>query len=151
VSDLHAYLRAADDVAAKVIDGEAIIINLTTGNYYSTDQVGAVIWELIQQGRHNAEAIIASVTGRYDVARDQAQRDVQRLVEQLRHENLVSESSDPPAAGAGEEAKGAAVRAPYVTPALNVFRDMGDLLALDPPVPGLGDIAWKSDDEDPSR
>ena len=30
-----------EEVAAKVIDGEAIIINLTTGVYYSMDGVGA--------------------------------------------------------------------------------------------------------------
>ena len=38
-------------------------------------------------------------------------------------------------------------KAPYEIPKLNIYRDMGDLLALDPPVPGLGDTPWKDPDE----
>ncbi len=38
-------------VAAKVFDGEAIIMNLTTGMYFSADKVGASVWELIEKGR----------------------------------------------------------------------------------------------------
>jgi hypothetical protein len=36
---------------------------------------------------------------------------------------------------------------PYELPKLNIYRDMGDLLALDPPVPGLGDTPWKEPEE----
>ncbi len=34
-----------EEVASKVIDGEAIIINLANGVYYSMDKVGALVWE----------------------------------------------------------------------------------------------------------
>jgi hypothetical protein len=30
---------------------------------------------------------------------------------------------------------------------LNSYRDMGDLLALDPPMPDLEDLAWKESDD----
>jgi hypothetical protein len=40
---------------------------------------------------------------------------------------------------------------PYEAPVLNIYRDMGDLLALDPPTPGLYDIAWKAPEDEPSR
>lgn len=30
-------------------------------------------------------------------------------------------------------------KVPYEIPKINIYRDLGDLLALDPPVPGLGD------------
>ena len=33
----------------------------------------------------------------------------------------------------------------YTTPELVIYRDMGDLLALDPPLPGLDEIPWKDD------
>ena len=38
------------DVTTKVIDGEAIIINLANGMYYSLDKSGAVAWVLIGNG-----------------------------------------------------------------------------------------------------
>jgi hypothetical protein len=40
-------------------------------------------------------------------------------------------------------------RAPYVPPALHIYRDMGQLLALDPPTPGLMDIDWKDPGDKP--
>ena len=33
-----------EEVAAKVMDGEAILINLSSGIYYSMDKVGGVLW-----------------------------------------------------------------------------------------------------------
>ena len=72
----------------KVIDGEAIIINLANGVYYSMDKVGALVWDLLQAG-HTLEDVIAAVTGRYDVPREQAESNVQELVQELVQENLV--------------------------------------------------------------
>ena len=36
-------------VINETIDGEAIIINLVTGSYYSLDKTGAEVWELIER------------------------------------------------------------------------------------------------------
>jgi hypothetical protein len=38
-------------------------------------------------------------------------------------------------------------KVPYEISKLNTYRDMKDLLTLDPPVPGLGDTLWKDSDE----
>ena len=32
---------------------------------------------------------------------------------------------------------------PYETPSLNIYRDMGDLLALDPPMQGMAETPWQ--------
>jgi hypothetical protein len=143
---LQSRLRPNEqEVAAKVIDGEAIIINLANGIYYSMDKVGGLIWEVLAEG-HDLEEVIATVTARYDVSPEQAQADVERLAAELLQENLLLESNngEPPQqfSEAGNQQK-----LPYEAPALNIYRDMGDLLALDPPTPGLQDIAWKDPDD----
>jgi hypothetical protein len=134
------------EVAAKVMDGEAIFINLSTGVYYSMNEVGTLIWELIETGRTPEEAL-EIVTGRYEVSREQAKADVERLVSVLLEENIVIQSDNEakPGQPVGIE-KGLAERKPYVVPELLIYRDMGDLLALDPPMPGLQDIPWKGRD-----
>ena len=38
------------EVAAKDVDGEAVLINLTNGMYYSMDLVGGFVWSLIESG-----------------------------------------------------------------------------------------------------
>ena len=135
-----------EEVAAKIIDGEAILINLATGVYYSMDKVGALIWELIT-AKHSLEQIVATVTDRYEVSHEQATADVRRLGDELLQENLVKLVENGAAvAGTGET--GPTEKQVYESPVLNIYRDMGDLLALDPPTPGLDNYNWKDPDED---
>jgi hypothetical protein len=132
----HARLRPnTNDVAAKVIDGEAIIMNLSNGLYFSMDEVGSALWEMVEAGC-SLEEMAGALNDRYQVARDTAEADIGKLAEQLVEEGLVIVSEDggeavaPPA---GADAVG-----PYSAPTLTRYDDMADLLALDPPMPGLG-------------
>jgi len=134
------------EVAAKVIDGEAIIINLANGIYYSMDKVGGLIWDMLAAA-HSLEEVITAILARYDVSREQAQADVERLAAELVQENLLLATTDRvgPQTMAEQESQ---QKIPYEMPALNIYRDMGDLLALDPPTPGLQDITWKDPDDE---
>lgn len=147
---LQSRLRSNEhDVAAKVMDGEAIIINLANGIYYSMDKVGGLIWEVLA-GAHSLEEVVSAVIARYDVSREQAQADVERLAAELLQENLLTMIND---GGAVEKisAQEGQQKLPYEAPVLNIYRDMGDLLALDPPTPGLYDMAWKAAEDESSR
>jgi len=136
------------EVAAKVMDGEAIIINLANGVYYSMDKAGGFIWEMIQR-KHSLEETVTALMARYDVSREQAQKDVEQLVDELLRENLIS-ASDDQSPVAGDPLPDPPERLPYELPTLNIYQDMGDLLALDPPTPGLEDISWTDPGETPS-
>jgi len=146
----HDLLRPNEaEVAAKVLEGEAIIINLSNGTYYSMDKVGGLVWEMIEHGQ-DLEATVAAITTRYEVSPEQAQADVQRLAGELMQENLVIMSDKPPVPGERQESVDGQ-RLPYEPPKLNIYRDMSDLLALDPPMPSLDEIPWKESSEEPSR
>jgi len=134
-----------EEIAAKVIDGEAIIINLANGIYYSMDRVGGLVWETVQAG-HTFDDITKAVRAYYAVSTEQAQRDVEQLVQELLQENLIS-FSDAAAADVTEKFLGPREQLAYEVPKLNIYRDMGDLLALDPPTPGLSVNPWKESAE----
>ena len=124
------------DVAAKVIDGEAIIMNLSNGLYFSMDRVGSAVWEMVEVGLSVSE-MSATLDSRYEVARDVVDADVSRLVSELLAEQLVlvTELEASPTA-----VETSAADHPYSPPTLNKYDDMADLLALDPPMPGLGTL-----------
>ena len=138
-------LRANDaECAAKVLDGEAVIINLLNGTYYSLDKAGAVVWELAAAGGTIAE-IVGGVTARYDVDASRARQDVERLVSELEAERLLvpmNGASAAPAPAAQPSGTAGNGRLAYDVPMLTTYRDMADLLALDPPMPRLEDIVW---------
>jgi hypothetical protein len=128
-------------LAAKVMDGEAIIINLTNGIYYSMDEVGGLVWELIVDGC-SLEQIGAAISRGYDVSAGQALADLEPLAAKLLDEDLVSVVDSADAAQPSPRPE-PAVRLPYEAPTLHKYRDMADLLALDPPMPGQADIPWQ--------
>ena len=136
----------SEEVAAKVMDGEAILINLSNGIYYSMDKVGAVVWELVERNC-SPEEMVAFITSRYEVETKQAQGDVERLLKELEDEKLILEA-DGVADGDREQPRQVDTKETYEQPQLNIYRDMGDLLALDPPTPGLEATPWKDPGEE---
>jgi hypothetical protein len=137
-----------EEVAAKVMDGEAILINLSNGIYYSMDKVGGFVWEMVES-RQSVEEMVTGIVARYEVSREQAEADLALLMEELVQENLIAASEDGAAGIATTEVPDQ--KMPYDAPKLNIYRDMGDLLALDPPTPGLQDIAWKDGEDDGAK
>jgi hypothetical protein len=139
--DVPARLCPNDaEVAAKVIDGEAIIIRLSDGLYFSMSGIGGLVWQLIEQ-RRTLEEISAAVHARYAVSESDVRDDLTRLAGELVRERLVIASDE--GAPAGEETVAAAERHPYERPELQAYQDMADLLALDPPAPGLANVVWR--------
>jgi hypothetical protein len=136
----------SSEVTGQVIDGEAIIMNLATGMFYSTDKVGASVWTWIEQGLSVAE-ISERITAQYDVSDDKARSDLETLISQLVGESLVEVRNEPDGAvSSGYSAPLGATRAPYFSPELHRYSDMTDMLALDPPMPVLG-APWGADGE----
>ena len=129
--------------AAEVIDGEAILINLATGMYFSMARTGAAVWTLIEAG-HSLEEIASTLVDRYDVDRPRAEADLERLAAELLEHRLVVLSDTPDAGSLAPRQPGD--KEAYHPPALTAYRDMGDLLALDPPAPGLTSIPSKPRD-----
>ena len=136
---LDMRLRPNDEeVIGKVLDGEAILINLATGSYYAIPDVGAFIWQAIEEQCSLGE-IAVRVNANYDVSLEQARADMLQFAARLMDENIVAPASDPP----GDSAAPAppAQRAPYAAPTLTVYSDMRNLLALDPPMPSVDTLA----------
>jgi hypothetical protein len=137
----HADRFAPDEarIAAEVVDGEALVIDLTTGVYYSMDKVAGVIWALIEQ-RYSLGEIIEIVSARYNIPAEQAQADVAQMVSTLLQEELIMPADGDRLPG---EALPATETLPYATPEVTIYRDMSALLALDPPMPGLKVKPWR--------
>jgi hypothetical protein len=125
------------DIASKIIDGEAILINLRTGAYYSLRGAGAVAWYAIR-GHRTRREIVEILAASYPDAARTAEMDLDDLLRALAAEHLVRVSSEDRAID-GDRAGLLELPAPYATPALETFSDMQDLLALDPPSPGVLD------------
>ncbi len=126
-----AFAPAHSRVAAKVLDGELIVINLDTGYYYASAGTGVTIWQQIEAGA-SLRQVVAALVSRYDVAADRAERDACAFLEKLAMESLlVPATATVPSLPAPESI---ANRLPYAAPELAKYDDMAEQFAMDPPL-----------------
>ncbi len=125
----QAFEINAPDVVGEILDGEAIILHLKRGYFYSLEGSGALIWRGVEQMLPPA-AIADALSSRFSIDIGEARDATRRLFEQLVSHELLR-----PAARAGEAAALSEVLkndCRYAEPELKVFTDMQDLLLLDP-------------------
>ena len=129
-------------VTHETIDGEAVIINLDTGNYYSLVDAGSFIWSLVDKGA-SASEIQNQIVQTYQGDAQDIDRGVHELLAQLQQENLIV-----PVDGAAEALDPAQVapannheKPSFNPPSLNKYSDMQELLLLDP-IHDVDDAGW---------
>lgn len=76
------------DVQCSVLDGEAVLLNLETGSYFTLNRVGTVTWELFN-GEHTLAQVHAKLCERFEVGEEIARQDLLSLVKNLDQESLI--------------------------------------------------------------
>jgi len=124
------YVPASENVISKIIDGEAVIINLSNGIYYAVEGVGATVWEGLLAG-HGTDQLRHEVASRYDAA--SSGEDFDRLIGQFLDAELLKEVE----ASSHAEPQALEWPAAYSVPDFVTYDDVSDMVALDPPLPEL--------------
>jgi hypothetical protein len=78
----------APDVIFRLLDGEAVLLNLKTGTYFGLDQVGTRAWELILE-HQSLERVHSALLEEYDVDPDRLAEDLLTLVKEFSAKGLV--------------------------------------------------------------
>jgi len=129
-------------VTHETIDGEAVIINLDSGNYYSLVDAGSLIWALVDRGA-SASEVHELLQQSYQGDATDIDRGVQELLAQLQQENLivpVDEAAAADLAGVLPSSNGHE-KPSFNAPSLNKFSDMQELLLLDP-IHDVDEAGW---------
>lgn len=83
------YQRRSDIIAADM-NGEKVMMDITTGKYYNLGEVGGRIWELLENPLSNEE-LISKLLEEYDVSAEQCAADVAPFIEKMLSIGLISE------------------------------------------------------------
>ena len=139
-------------VTHETIDGEAVIINLDSGNYYSLVDEGSFIWDLLGKGASVSE-VQNLVLQTYQGNTTDIGRGVKELLAQLQEESLIVPAD---VAGAFDltqltEAPPSSHEKPsFNPPLLHKYSDMQELLLLDP-IHDVDDTGWPKPNPDPPK
>ena len=116
-------------VVDEMIDGEAVVIDLRSGNYFSLVESAAVIWASLAARPTHDE--VADYLGRvYDAEPEHCFGVSGAFLDLLVSEGLVVQVE--PGAEPGEAPKIPAMAGPLPEPRLEKFDDMQQLILLDP-------------------
>lgn len=129
------YRIPTPKIVYDTMEGEAIILHLDTGIYYSLSGAGAVIWNDLGRGLSLPE-IVRRLAQTYSAAPGEIETAVENLVRALAAEQLIVPLEDAmlPARAADEPSPSAAplTALPFVAPSLDKYNDIQNLLLFDP-------------------
>ncbi len=138
-------------VTHETIDGEAVIINLDSGNYYSLIESGSFIWGLIEKGASSGE-VHNLLLQTYQGDATDIDRGVQALMAQLLQENLIVPVDEAATVDLNHElpSNNGHEKPLFTPPMLNKYSDMQELLLLDP-IHDVDDAGWPKPNPDPPK
>lgn len=81
------YRAIAEALVATLSDG-AVLLNLQTKRYFSLNETGTRIWEMVQQTA-DEDTIVATLLDEYDVEDTMARSEVRRILDELIDAQLI--------------------------------------------------------------
>ena len=83
-----ALFKRADRFVETEIDGETVVMELETGDFFSLSGSALSIWQLID-GTHDRSSLVAAVAAEYQVAEAQLAGEIDAFVADLKAAKLV--------------------------------------------------------------
>lgn len=87
-------LKHTDNATFEVVEGEAVLIDMSTGSYFTLNRVGTEFWEHID-GRQTIEQHADALARQYEVDLQTVTADLIDLAEKMAANNLVEEVHSP--------------------------------------------------------
>jgi hypothetical protein len=81
-------LQVSDDVVFRELDGEAVILNLSSGTYFGLDRIGTRAWRLIE-AHGSLDRVVQQLVEEYDVSADTLRADLSALFDALVAKGLL--------------------------------------------------------------
>ena len=87
--DFNQKVEFPDTVFAQEVDGEMVLLDMVSENYFGLDAVASDIWQLLQEDKTLQESHDALLE-MYDVSADQLRSDLESFVNKLVESKLAS-------------------------------------------------------------
>lgn len=86
--NLNQKITFADTVFAQEVDGEMVLLDMESENYFGLDEVGTAIWQAMQE-KETLQEVLEALLEQYEVEAEVLERDLSDFVEKLLECGLV--------------------------------------------------------------
>ena len=77
-----------DGVLVQELDGESVLLNVNTENYYGLDEIGTRMWMVLKEASSVVQAI-ETLFDEYEVERTTLESDIDGLLSELLEKKLI--------------------------------------------------------------
>lgn len=81
-------LSRAEDKISTELDGETVIMDLTTGTYSGLNEVGTTIWNLLNEPK-SFSTLQTAIEEKYEVSSEECTADLTSFLQELLDNNLL--------------------------------------------------------------
>jgi hypothetical protein len=81
-------IKISDSIFSQEIDGEMVLLDRESTNYFGLDTVGSTIWKIAQESS-NLEEIYRKLIDIYDVSAEILEKDLTNFINQLEQNNII--------------------------------------------------------------
>ena len=85
---LDQKITFSDTVFAQEVDGEMVLLDMNSENYFGLDAVGTDIWQAVQE-HEKLEEVLNVLLEQYEVEEEVLKKDLFAFVEKLQESGLV--------------------------------------------------------------
>ena len=86
--NINSKVTLSKNVFAQEIDDETIILDAITQEYFSINEIGKVIWSLLEE-KKSLEDIKVEMLDMYEVPQEQLEKDVLNFLQALEQKGLI--------------------------------------------------------------
>ena len=86
--NLNQKITFADTVFAQEVDGEMVLLDMESENYFGLDEVGTAIWQEMQE-KETLQEVFEALLEQYDVEAEVLEHDLSDFVGKLLERGLV--------------------------------------------------------------
>lgn len=83
-------MKISHEVIEERIGGDVMILSLVTERFYTLNESGAALWDLVKSGA-NSERLAEELIHRFNIPADVATADASRFIEDLVRMKILSE------------------------------------------------------------
>ena len=86
--NLNSKITFADTVFAQEVDGEMVLLDMNSENYFGLDEVGTSIWQAMQE-KEQLQEVFEVLLEQYEVEEKVLKNDLVTFVEKLEESGLI--------------------------------------------------------------
>lgn len=87
---LEQRFQISDDVVAREVAGEMVLLDLASGMYFGLDPVGSRVWKHLSEGPCSLVEVCDLIEFEFDAPRDQIESDIVALAAQFTEKKLIN-------------------------------------------------------------